>query len=79
MFDRKIIHDLSKNPSTKVGRRNKADPTQDPPIALSSVGVLAEHALFETNASGTTLKALSPEACQFICINGIAVKDVNPV
>lgn len=39
MFDRKIIHDLSKNPVFKVGRRNKADPTKDPHIALAAVGI----------------------------------------
>jgi len=39
MFDRKIIYDLASNPSCKVGRRNKQDPTKDPPIALSAVGV----------------------------------------
>ena len=70
MFDGKIMHDFSKNPSYKIGRRNKTDPTQNPPIALSLVGVQADHAVFETDANGTKLRASNSEACQFICING---------
>ena len=31
-----------------VGRRNKDDPTKDPPIALGEVGVEKEHAVFKT-------------------------------
>jgi hypothetical protein len=30
-----------------VGRRNKDDPTKDPPIALGEVGVEKEHAVFK--------------------------------
>lgn len=65
MFDRKVIYDLSlfnkgDHPSLRVGRRNKQDPTKDPGIALSAVGVLPEHAIFTVSDNGyPALKACS--------------------
>lgn len=79
MFDRKVIHDLKAHPSISVGRRNKQNPAENPKIALTATGVQAQHACFETNENGTTLKAMSEAACQFVFINGCKVKDCNPV
>lgn len=47
--DRKIVHDLkiSGDQTVIVGRRNKEDPTKDPPIALGEVGIEKEHAVFK--------------------------------
>ena len=39
LFDRKVVHDLKAHPNYTVGRRNKQDPSKDPNIALTTVGV----------------------------------------
>jgi hypothetical protein len=53
-----------------VGRRNKDDPTKDPPIPLGEVGVEKEHACF-IEASTPTLKAYTEAANEFIWIDGV--------
>lgn len=78
MLDRKIFFDLSKITTCSAGRR-QADQAQNPNIVLGGVGVQDKHACFETTDKGTTIKALSKEACAHIYVNGVALKDVKPV
>ena len=58
-----------------VGRRNKDDPTKDPPIALGEVGVEKEHAVFKimTSVYGISyfLEPCSDAAKEFIWVNGV--------
>jgi len=80
MFDRKIIYDLAAMPVCTVGRRNKLNPAQDPNVPLSAVGVQPSHAVIEYSAGNEpTIKAATDQACEFIHINGVKVKDSNQI
>ena len=64
-----------------VGRRNKEDPTKDPPIALGEVGVEKEHAVFKTaekydGSVSYVLQPCSDAAKEFIWVNGVKSKMV---
>ena len=78
MVDRHVLFDLNEHKSAKVGRKNK-NFSECPLVILGGVSIQQQHAVFETNDKGTTLKALCKEAVEFISINGKVLKDTKPV
>ena len=78
MLDRRILFDLTKHTKATVGRKNK-DSSKNPVILLGGISIQEQHAVFETNNNVTTLKALCKEAQEFITVNGVPLKNLNPV
>lgn len=73
------MFDLTKHTNAVVGRKNNKNPEKNPLLIVGGIGILEQHAVFETTDKGTVLKPLSKDALEFIFINGRGVTDTKPV